>query len=95
MDIRAGIITTIILAVLFALLLLRVGIRSIQSARKLTFYRLRQQRMSGGWRMLGDWYAHVALCRLAGAFWGAGGLSIFSAFAYAIVDRLPLPLSQP
>ena len=53
MDIRAGIITTIILAVLFAILLLRTGIRSIQSARKLTFYRLRQQRMSGGWRMLG------------------------------------------
>ena len=52
MDIRAGIITTIILAVLFALLLIRGGIRSIQSARKLTFYRLRQQRMSGGWRML-------------------------------------------
>jgi hypothetical protein len=52
MDIRAGIITTIILAVLAAILLLRFGIRSIQSARKLTFYRLRQQRMSGGWRML-------------------------------------------
>jgi len=52
MDIRAGIITTIILAVLFALILFRMGIRSIQSARKLTFYRLRQQRMSGGWRML-------------------------------------------
>ncbi len=54
MDIRAGIITTIILAVLASFLLLRVGIRSIQSARKLTFYRLRQQRMSGGWRMLGS-----------------------------------------
>lgn len=53
MDIRAGIITTIILAVLFALILLRAGIRSIQSARKLTFYRLRQKRTSGGWRMLG------------------------------------------
>jgi len=52
MDIRAGIITTVILAVLFALILFRMGIRSIQSARKLTFYRLRQQRMSGGWRML-------------------------------------------
>ena len=47
-----GIITTIVLAVLFALLLFRGGIRSIQGARKLTFYRLRQQRMSGGWRML-------------------------------------------
>ena len=54
MDIRAGIITTIILAILASLLLFRFGIRSIQSARKLTFYRLRQQRMSGGWRMLGS-----------------------------------------
>ena len=52
MDIRAGIITTIVLAVLFAILLFRGGIRSIQSARSLTFYRLRRQRMSGGWRML-------------------------------------------
>jgi hypothetical protein len=52
MDIRAGIITTVFLAVLAALIFLRVGIRSIQSARKLTFYRLRQQRMSAGWRML-------------------------------------------
>ncbi len=52
MDIRAGIITTIVLAVLFAIILFRMGIRSIQSARKLTFYRLRQQRMSGGWRMM-------------------------------------------
>ena len=52
MDIHAGIITIIILAVLFALLLFRIGIRAIQSARKLTFYRLREKRMSGGWRML-------------------------------------------
>lgn len=52
MDFRAGIFTTIILAVLAALLFFRFGIRSIQSARKLTFYRLRNQRMSGGWRML-------------------------------------------
>lgn len=52
MDIRAGIFTSIILAVLAALIFFRVGIRSIQSARKLTFYRLRRQRMSGGWRML-------------------------------------------
>lgn len=52
MDIRAGIFTSIVLAALFALILFRIGIRSIQSARKLTFYRLRKQRMSGGWRML-------------------------------------------
>lgn len=52
MDIRAGIITTIVLAIIFALFMFRAGIRSIQSARKLTFYRLRRQRMSAGWRML-------------------------------------------
>ena len=52
MDIRTGIVTIIILVVLFSLILFRVGIRSIQSARKLTFYRLRQQRTSTGWRML-------------------------------------------
>ena len=52
MDIRAGIITTIALAVMAAILLFRGGIRSIQSARKLTFYSLRRQHMSGGWRML-------------------------------------------
>ena len=64
MDIRAGIITTIILAVLAALLFFRGGIRSIQSARKLTFYRLRQQRMTGGWRML-----IVAVLMLVFAAW--------------------------
>jgi hypothetical protein len=52
MDIRAGIFTTIVLAVVAALIFFRGGIRSIQSARKLTFYRLRRQRMSRGWRML-------------------------------------------
>ena len=52
MDIQAGIYTTIFLAVLIALFLWWLGIRSIQSGRKLTFYRLRQKRMSGGWRML-------------------------------------------
>ena len=52
MDIRTGIYTTIFLAGVAAFFLLRFGIRSIQSGRKLTFYRLRQQRMSGGWRML-------------------------------------------
>jgi len=52
MDIRAGLITTTILAVIFAIVLFRMGLRAIQSARKLSFYRLRRQRMSGGWRMI-------------------------------------------
>jgi len=64
MDIRAGIFATVVLVVLFAFLLLRAGIRSIQSARKLTFYRLRQERMSGGWRMLG-----IGILLVFFAFW--------------------------
>lgn len=53
MDIRAGILTAILMAVLAAIFLFHAGIHSIQSGRKLTFYRLRRQRMAGGWRMLG------------------------------------------
>jgi hypothetical protein len=52
MDIRAGVITTVILAILIGVLSLRSGIRSIQSARRLTFYRLRRQRNRAGWRLL-------------------------------------------
>ena len=92
MDIRAGILTTIILAVLFALLLLRAGIRSIQSARKLTFYRLRQQRTSGGWRMLGLGIFLLLAAAWLGRFGAAGGLPIFSTFtnSNAICQLLPL-----
>jgi hypothetical protein len=87
MDIRAGIITTIILTVLFALLLLRTGIRSIQSARKLTFYRLRQQRMSGGWRML----ATGALLVLFAAWLGRFGEPV----AYRYFPPSPTPSLTP
>ena len=52
MDIRAGIITAVLLAILIGVISLRSGIRSIQSARRLTFYRLRRQRNRAGWRFL-------------------------------------------
>ena len=32
---------------------MRNGLRAIQSARKMTFYRLRRQREAGGWRLVG------------------------------------------
>ncbi len=87
MDIRSGIITTILLAGLIALILLRVGIRSIQSARKLTFYRLRQQRMSGGWRML----AIGVLLLLFAAWLGRFGEPI----AYRYFPPSPTPSLTP
>ena len=53
MDIRSGAIALVIFAALFAFLSLRSGLRQLQSARKMTFYRLRRQREAGGWRLLG------------------------------------------
>ena len=52
MDIRAGIIATAFLIGLGALLLVRAGLMTIQSSRRLTFYRLRQARMGQGWRYI-------------------------------------------
>jgi hypothetical protein len=53
MDIQSGVIALVILAGIFAILSARSGLRAIQSARKMTFYRLRRQREAGGWRLLG------------------------------------------
>jgi len=53
MDIRAGVIAAAILSVVGAIWLFRAGIRALQSARRLTFFRLRQQRMAAGWQLLG------------------------------------------
>lgn len=51
MDIRAGILAAAVLVGFFALLVARNGLRTLQSARKLTFYRLRQSRMAAAWWM--------------------------------------------
>jgi hypothetical protein len=53
MDIRAGVITAAILAAIGAFFSVRAGIRAIQSARQLTFYRLRSERMASGWQLFG------------------------------------------
>jgi len=49
MDIRAGIIAAVVLSALGAILIFRSGIRALQSARKLTFYRIKRERVRGGW----------------------------------------------
>jgi len=48
MDISAGIIATIALSVIGALLIFRSGYRAWLSARRLTFYRIKRQRERGG-----------------------------------------------
>ncbi len=49
MDIRAGVIAAVIMSIVGALWIFRSGIRALQSARKLTFYRIKRQRERGGW----------------------------------------------
>src|SRR5690349_3023862 len=62
MDIRAGIIATVIVSFLGALWILRSGFRTLRSARRLTFYRIKRQRLRGGWYTVG-----VGLLFLAGS----------------------------
>ncbi|MCJ7723401.1 MAG: hypothetical protein MUP03_04645, partial [Anaerolineales bacterium] len=52
MDIRAGIYTAIGIAVLGAGLSIWIGLRSIRSGRRITFFKIRQRRMASGWRLL-------------------------------------------
>ena len=49
MDIHAGVIAAVVLSVIGALWIFRSGIRTLQAARRLTFYRIRRQRERGGW----------------------------------------------
>ena len=49
MDIRAGVTATVVLSVIGAFLVFRSGLRALQAARKLTFYKIRRQRERGGW----------------------------------------------
>ncbi|HET9590393.1 MAG TPA: NBR1-Ig-like domain-containing protein [Anaerolineales bacterium] len=52
MSIEVGIILVVTLFVSAALLAARAGIRSIQSARKVSFFRLRRAHMLAGWKWL-------------------------------------------
>src|SRR5829696_8653472 len=57
MSINAGIIVLAILCAIGALLAARAGIRSIQSARTVVFYRTRRARMLAGWQWLATAFA--------------------------------------
>ena len=64
MDIHSGIIAIVVMAALIAVLSLWRGVRTLQSARKMTFYRLRRQREAGGWRLF-----LLAVILIGLAFW--------------------------
>lgn len=69
MDIHAGVVAAVVLAALGALISVRSGIRTIQRARKMTFYKLRQQRTKSGWQLLGFGIL-LAFAGLGLAFYG-------------------------
>ena len=52
MSIGLGVILVIVLFAVGALLAARAGIRSIQSARKVAFYRTRRAHVLAGWQWL-------------------------------------------
>ncbi|MBV6396344.1 MAG: hypothetical protein HFACDABA_01942 [Anaerolineales bacterium] len=52
MDIRAGILAVAALLFIWALFVTRAGLANIRDARRLTFYRLKQARISQGWRLI-------------------------------------------
>ena len=53
MDIQSGFIAIAVILAVIALISMWNGIRDIQAARKMTFFRLRRQRIAGGWRLFG------------------------------------------
>jgi len=53
LDIRAGVITAVILSALGVVLSAWAGVRAIQGGQRLTFFRLRQKRVAAGWRLFG------------------------------------------
>jgi type VI secretion system secreted protein VgrG len=52
LDIRTGVLAAVIIIGLLAILFIWQGFRSIRSARKLPFFRMRRERMLRGWRLL-------------------------------------------
>ena len=53
MDIQTGVIAVVVLLAVLVVITMRSGLRTIQLARKMTFYRLRRQREAEGWRLVG------------------------------------------
>ena len=85
-DIQAGITAAVLLAVIFFLISLISGIRTILSGREIKFFRIRRDQMMRGWRLI-----------LLGIFWvllGLGALFYGEPVAYHFITPSPtLPIT--
>jgi hypothetical protein len=87
MDIQSGVITVVVLLVVSVVITMRSGLRTIQLARKMTFYRLRRQREAGGWRLIGIAFFMLMIAILLPVY----GLPI----AYEYFPPSPTPSMTP
>jgi hypothetical protein len=87
MDIKAGVNTAVFLAVLGLLISLWIGIQSIRSGRKLMYFRLRQRRVTYGWRMLGFALGLAVFAYLTGRYGEPA--------AYLFYEPSPTPTLTP
>jgi len=87
MDIKAGIQTAIVIVILGVLLALWVGAQSIRSGSKLSYYRLRQERIAQGWSLI------ILALFLAGAAWWLGNFG--ESVAYQYYPPSPTPSLTP
>lgn len=81
LDIRAGIIATVILTGIFFLISTITGVQTVLSGRNLKFFKLRRDQMVRGWRL-------IAL----GFFWLVAGVLVFffgEPVAYTIITPSP------
>jgi hypothetical protein len=86
-DIQSGVFAVVVLLAILIVISARSGLRTIQLARKMTFYRLRRQREAAGWRLLG-----LAVLMLVVAI----GLPIYGLpIAYEYFPPSPTPSLTP
>ena len=52
LDIHTAVLATLIMAIVFAVIFVWMGIRAIRKARTLKFFRMRRDRMVTGWRLI-------------------------------------------
>lgn len=91
MDIRAGILTAIFLMIVFVVVMTWSGIQAIRSVRKIPYYRMKQDRLVHGWRLIG-----FSILLVGAAFWlgNYGEPTIYHFYAPSLTPSLTPTISM-